>query len=259
MRKFLFASIFIFLISLSISQAIDPTEEVMGLAPHQRLALKQAEVIADEIGTLINRRVIVIIRNGKLYYEYFSNSENSWKPFNIGTELNEHGVFKYNRSSVGVPNLEKKLIKLYRRTTSAWDTFENAPEKIGWFRKLFSKKSSPTIRPKIIPGVAVDPVGVINLGLDFTEFKIAQALANKCYRIITGQVRDSALTKEKCEDILKEIRERPQFSGLDPLKQPGGDLFEVPEGYYKNWLGFYVRTTEQKLLDEQKERRTRMN
>lgn len=122
---------------------------------------------------------------------------------------------------------------------------EQLPKK-DFFSRLFSRSKPKITTPKTIklPGVATDPVGVVNLGLDLVEFKIAQAVANKCHRIIIGQINDNNLTKEECEKIIKEIAERPQFMGLDPLKQPGGDLFEVPEGYYKNWLGFYVRTPE---------------
>ncbi len=119
MRNFLFALVFIFVIvfgNFSYAQ-VDPPEPIR-LLPHQRIALQEAEEIASEISSLINRRVLVIVKEDRLFFEYFNNSENIWKPFNPVAELTPDGVFKYNKSSVTIPNLKNKLIKLFWRIYS---------------------------------------------------------------------------------------------------------------------------------------------
>lgn len=125
------------------------------------------------------------------------------------------------------------------------------PKKVGWFGKLLRGRSN------VVMGLPLpDPL------FDVAAFYLAQKAANKCHQVVIGEMKVSDEEMRKCVKLLLDQENRrisSEFSGLDPLKQPGGDLFEVPEGYYKNWLGFYIRTPEKVEQDKRREELLRMN
>lgn len=110
--------------------------------------------------------------------------------------------------------------------------------KQGFFARLFSRKPTTAVRPKFLPGVAVDPVGVSGILFEgLVTYPIAQRVANQCHEVIESgnnshsTILGGELTPENCEKILEEIRRK---FGVDPLREKGGALYE-PEGFLERW------------------------